>query len=277
VTSPTGKIWVSVAPLPRWLELPRLLGHTVFDTVPLAEGVVRVELALAPAEAAQLAARLRGLGFDGRPLEVEARPGLSRALVRAGRLAEARARRGASPGFCLPGARASGEGRYSLTPEALALALGRQAARRDVVEAFAGSGGNTVGFARAGCRVRACELDPQRLEEAQHNLRLYGVAERAHLCLGDALDWVPRQRGELLFLDPPWGEHYDKRATERASLPLLDALLARDLSGFGEIWIKVPPSFRVASVPGAQPSAWFGVGEGDRQRVKFLLLRCVRT
>ena len=245
---------------------------------PLGEDGYHVRLTLPPVDAALLVARLRGLGIDGKPLEVEAKPGLSRNLVRAGRLAEARERRQTTPGFTRPLARATGEGRYSLTPEALALRMGELAGGRSVVEACVGSGGNSIGFARAGCRVVGFDVDAERLAEARHNMAVYGVRDRVRLVHGDALTGVPKESADILFVDPPWGgEQYDKRVSERASFPLLDRLLDQDLSGYQEVWIKVPNSFCVASVEGAAPSAWFGEAAGDRHRIKFVMLRRVRA
>ncbi len=265
---------VSVEPLPGWIDHARLLGTEALSKEALPSGALRVSCDLSRVDAALLVARLRGLGIDGEKLEVQITPKLSRNLVRAGRLQEARDRRDASPGFTHPAARATGEGRYSLTPEALALAMGRLIAGKRVVEACAGSGGNSIGFARAGCDVTAFDLDAARIEEARHNARLYGVASRIRFELGDACRMVPGERADVLFIDPPWGgEDYDKLHTERASFPLLDELLQKDLSSFGEVWIKVPSSFRVASVEGATASAWFGSVQGDRQRIKFVLLR----
>ncbi|MFT3921632.1 MAG: hypothetical protein QM778_03770 [Myxococcales bacterium] len=254
--------------------MSRLLGREPEELAPLGEGEFSATLVLPSSEAALIAARLRALGLDGKPLEVMAKPALGRSAVRAGRLAEARERRVTTPGFLRAGARATGEGRYSLTPEALALRLGELAAGRSVVEACVGSGGNSVGFARAGCRVRGFDVDAERLAEARHNTQVYGVAQRVELVQADALSAVPGERAEILFVDPPWGgETYDKRYSDRTTFPLLDQLLAQDLSGYREVWIKVPNSFRVASVDGARAEAWFGEAAGDRHRIKFVLLR----
>jgi 16S rRNA G966 N2-methylase RsmD len=268
---------VSIAPLPHWVDRVRLLASHDLLEIELASGKQRVELALPADQAALLMARLRGLGLDGEALQIETTPCLSRALVRAGRLSEARERRVTTPGFSRPSARATGEGRYSLTPETLALRMGELAAGRSVVEACVGSGGNSIGFARAGCHVTGFELDGGRLAEARHNTALYGVASRVQLVHGDALLEVPKRSAEILFIDPPWGgEEYDKRSTDRSSFPVLDRLLAADLSAYREVWIKVPNSFRVASVPGAVASAWFGEAAGDKHRIKFVLLRVTR-
>jgi hypothetical protein len=260
---------VRVEPLPEWLDRERLLGpgEVAVERVP---GGLRCELALAPRAAADVAARLRGLGIAGRELVVSVEPPLGRALVREARLRDARARRTTTPGFSRREARAVEAGRYSLTPEVLALRLGERATGRSVVDACCGSGGNTLGFARAGCAVTAIELDAERLAEARHNARVYGVKPR--FLAGDARELVPTLSADILFVDPPWGESYDKKRTTLADFPLLEALLAADLAGYGELWLKLPASFAVDQLPAAQPSAFFGEADGDRQRIKFLLL-----
>ncbi len=225
--------------------------------------------------AADLDARLRGIGIGGSVMEVSITPPLTRAAVRAARTTDARRRRDKSPGFSRAGARLDEEGRYSLTPEALALALGQRAGGRFVVDAGCGAGGNSIGFARAGCRVIAIEADARRLADARHNARLYGVADRISFHHGDALALVPRLEGEILFVDPPWGVEWSRQRTTVDELPLLAPLRAAS-TRFPELWAKLPPSFDVAAWPEARPEAWYGVAKGDERRVKFLLLRLRR-
>jgi SAM-dependent methyltransferase len=276
---------VEVHGLPPWMDAPRLLGPVeagardgegwTFEETP--EGILaRAELPTGLA--ADLAARLRGLGFGGRGLRVEVSPALSRDAVRAARTEDARRRRDTSPGFTRPGTRLDEEGRWSLTPEALAERLGRQAARAfgpdaHVVDAGCGAGGNAIGFARAGLRVTALEASAERLALASHNARVYGVEGRVRFVHGDALALLPRLRGDLLFLDPPWGEAWDRLRTPASGLPLLAGALARR-GGFREAWAKLPPSVAL-DLPDMSGSleAWFGVAPGDRRRVKFALLR----
>ncbi len=279
-------VQVAVEPVPHWVDVARLLGDYAWQLTPLGSGAQRACAPLPAHDAAELAARLRGLGLDGVPLAVTVQPPLARGLVRAARLSEARARRQTTPGFALRAARASGEGRFSLTPEPLALALAASAAGARVVDACCGSGGNTLGFARAGCEVTAIDIDPQRIAEAQHNAKLYGVAERIQFLTGDARVLVPERAADILFVDPPWSAaagrvaagstpatgHYDKRCTTRQSLPLLDQLLALPLAGYGKLWLKLPCSFATRSIAGGRPRAWFGEAAGDRQRIKFVQL-----
>lgn len=265
---------LTIAPVPSWVNAARLLGVVgEIERAPAGADAAQLTVALPPDQAADVAARLRGVGLDGRPLSVTASPPLSRAAVRAARLRDARARRDTTPGFLRPGARVSGEGRFSLTPEPLALAVGRLARGASVVDACCGSGGSAIGFARAGSRVVAIERAPERIAEARHNAALYGVADRIAFVQGDACDEVPARAADVLFVDPPWGADYDKHATRRESFPLLDALLACDLGRYGQLWVKVPSSFAVASIPGARASAWFGEAPGDRHRIKFVLVQ----
>lgn len=276
---------VRVAGLTPWLDRARLLGPGVWSERAaggddgegdghggdVAAGRLVAEAELDTAAAADLAARLRGVGLGGRALTLELDPPLPRAAVRAARTEEARRYRTGSVGFERKGARLDEESRRSLTPEALALALGRRARGLRVVDACAGAGGNALGFARAGCEVTAIELDAGRLALARHNAQLYGVEPRIRFVHGDARVELASVAADLLFIDPPWGADYDKARVVADDLPLLGELLAH-ASRFAATWLKLPPSFDPASIPGARPSAWFGSGQGDARRVKFLLL-----
>lgn len=266
-----GQHLVTVGPLPAWLDRPRLLGPGDWSF----EGE-RAEARLSPHDAADLAARLRGVGLGGHPVDVVCRPALPRPAVRAARTEDARRRRDTTPGFTRPGTRLDEEGRWSLTPEALALTLGERARRQlgegaVVLDAGAGSGGNTIGFARAGLRVIAVEQHAARLADLRANVARYGVADRVDARLGDAVRAAAEARADLLFVDPPWGPDWNRERTDLAALPLLGAVLPH-AGRFRHTWLKLPPSFDPGEVPDFVPEACFGAAPGDRRRVKFLLL-----
>jgi predicted RNA methylase len=264
---------VRVSSLPSWLDWNRLLGPGPFRRDVPIEDRFTAEAELNSALAADLEARLRGVGLGGHKLSVEITPPLPRAIVRAARAVEARRYRQGSPGFMRKGARLDQEAKRSLTPEALALSLGKHARKsaKRVIDAGCGGGGNAIGFARAGLSVTAIELDQHRLAQARHNAALYGVAERIRFICGDARELVPTLNADLLFIDPPWGARYDKQRVGLADLPLLSVLLEQRASN-SRVWAKLPPSFDLSELPEARPTAYFGVGTGDQQRVKFLLL-----
>ena len=250
------------------MPLDVLLGDYGWTVEPDPRGLA-VVAELPRSAAADVVTRLRKLGFNGHPLEIEVQPGLHRSAVRAARTEDARRRRDTTVGFTRKGARMDREGRVSLTPEALAVSM---AAGVDVtvVDAGCGVGGNTIAFARAGARVIAIEQDPGRLDMARHNASLYGVADRVEWIAGDATQLVPTLSADLLFVDPPWGEGYDRGVTRLEDFPFLQSMLQAS-EPFGRVWLKVPPSF--VPLPGFTPTVWFGQAPGDRQRVKFLLLR----
>ena len=250
---------VQVTGLAPWIEARRLLGPEFVEE----QGTWCAELARE--DAADLAARLRGLGFGG-ALDVFIRPGLKRTAVREGRTRDARLRRDTTPGFTRPGARLDDEGRMSLTPEVLALELGRCAPDVMVYDLTCGCGGNAIGFARAGRRVVAVERSSRRLEMARHNAQLYGVSDRIRFCHGDALEHLPEDG--LVFVDPPWGGDWNKQRTTLDDLPLLASILERRSH---DLWAKVPPSFDARTVR-ASAKGVFGHAPGDRQRVKYVLL-----
>lgn len=249
---------VEVAGVPAWVDRARLLDDGAWDGDPLVgERTV--------AEAADLAARLRGLVLAGTPIEVRVTPPLPRPAVRAARTEEARRMRDGSIGFTRQEARVDALGRTYLTPERLAVAIGRRHGGATVIDACCGCGGNAIGFARAGARVTAIERDAERLALARHNARAYGVSERITFVHGDALERLPSLAADLLFLDPPWGG-----ADAPHDAPLLTALVAR-AGMVGGILAKVPPGY--AGFPDAPREAWFGHAPGDRRRIKFVLLR----
>jgi SAM-dependent methyltransferase len=189
-------------------------------------------------------------------------------------LLEAKRQRDRTPTFTRKGVRLDADARVGLTPESLALALGKQARAAHVVDACCGAGGNAIGFARAGARVTAIELDPVRLAMAQHNARVYGVHDRVAFVLGDAREHLPRLPADLWFVDVPWGERTASGIVTLALLPLLGEILALR-PPTQRAWLKVPAGFDVADLTemNAAPAAWFGEAPGDERRVKFLLLQ----
>jgi trimethylguanosine synthase len=236
-----------------------------------ASGKLKVHADLERDAAADLAARLRGVGIGGAMLMVEISPPLHRKDLRRASTEEARRYREGSAGFTRHSTRLDDEGRKSLTPEALAYELGERARGLQVIDACAGGGGNAIGFARAGCKVLAIEIDQGRLAMAMHNAKVYKVADRIEFICGDACEVVPERNADLLFIDPPWGERYNKERVTVQDLHPCEQLLEL-ASHIPKHWIKTPPSFDSSTIPDCRVEAFFGHATGDRRRVKFLLL-----
>lgn len=51
----------------------------------------------------------------------------------------------------------------------------------------------------------AIDINAERLNLAQHNARVYNVADRIEFIQGDFLQLAPRLCGDVVFLSPPWG------------------------------------------------------------------------
>ncbi len=263
---------IRVWPLPPWLDSRRLLGEGLWTSIELSPGRLEFQADLTRDAAADLAARLRGVGIGGSLLHIEVMPALHRKDVRKAYSDEAKRYRNGSAGFSKRWTQLDDEGRKSLTPEALALTLGRRAGGLRVIDACAGAGGNAIGFARAGCSVVAIEIDPNRLSMARHNANLYGIADRIEFITGDARTIIPKQQADLLFIDPPWGERYNKERVTLSDLRPCEDLLECS-SHIPEKWLKVPPSFDPSALRTYHVEAVFGVAGGDERRVKFLLLK----
>lgn len=262
---------VIVSPLPSWVPAERWLGEHGWE---LWQGTATAELGRE--EAADLDARLRNVALAGLAVDVQIRPRLKRPWIRDARAREARRLRNTSVGFSERATRLDEQGRFSLTPEQLALELGQRFAGCTVVDATCGAGGNAIGFARAGCKVIAIDAHKGRLADAEHNARVYGVQRDIRFLHGDATQLLQRCEGDLLFVDPPWGET-TKGPSGLAEHPLLAALWP--LGRFTHRVAKMPSGFDPTTLAGARPEAVFGCADGDRQRIKFLLLhaRSVET
>ncbi len=263
---------VIVGPLPSWIRPLDLLGPGSWQDDEREPGHVVGELSTD--DAAWLMARLRGLGFDGQPVTVRVFPRLSRPQIRAGRTRVARDLRDGTPGFTRTGTRLDEEGRFSLTPEAIALWMGKQAKGHSVLDLCAGAGGNAIGFARAGCKVTAIEPEADRVELARHNAEVYGVASHVTVLRGRAQDHLD-EAADIVFLDPPWGGQTDPADTPVADLPLLAELWGPLTERFDRVWAKVPHSTRIHELSPAptRVTPVYGRGKGDRHRIKFLWLR----
>ncbi|XP_066991970.2 dentin sialophosphoprotein [Anabrus simplex] len=94
---------------------------------------------------------------------------------------------------------------FSVTPERVAEHIAERCQCDVVIDAFCGSGGNTIQFAFACERVIAIDIDPNKVALAQHNAAVYGVADRVEFIVGDFLQLAPSLKGDVVFLSPPWG------------------------------------------------------------------------
>jgi SAM-dependent methyltransferase len=253
---------VTVRGLPEWVDPADLLDSGCWEA---GEGELIGERTLP--QATLLSERLRNQGLGGRRLEITVQPSPRRSLVRKARTEVARLRRKGESGFKNRAAKVDEAGKPFLTSERLAMAMARRARADTVIDACCGCGGNAVAFARLGIRVTAIDVDAERLGMARHNAHVYGVQDRIDFVHGDARALLGGLHADLVFLDPPWGEVDRIWCRE---VPLLDDLIAAS-AGFGRVWAKVPASF--APPPdGFAVEPWFGMGEGDRRVIKFLLL-----
>lgn len=79
-----------------------------------------------------------------------------------------------------------------------------------VLDGFTGIGGNAIQFARMGHQVVAVDIDPDKIEYARHNPRIYGVEHRMKFVVGDFFKVAHHLHGlgvhiDAVFLSPPWG------------------------------------------------------------------------
>ena len=72
-----------------------------------------------------------------------------------------------------------------------------------IVDGFCGVGGNSIQFAFTCQRVIAIDIDPNKIEQARHNARVYGVQDRIEFIVGDFFKVVPTSSTPFWFLASP--------------------------------------------------------------------------
>ena len=96
---------------------------------------------------------------------------------------------------------------FSVTPEAIAEYLAKRLQCNFILDAFCGSGGNSIQFAKYCNKVLAIDIDDQKLNNLKHNSFLYGVADKIECRNTDYLELANpvNEIIDAVFLAPPWG------------------------------------------------------------------------
>jgi len=95
---------------------------------------------------------------------------------------------------------------FSVTPEAIAAHQARRLQGRRVVDGCCGAGGNAIQLALTSEHVIAVDIDPLKIQMAQANAAVYGVADKMEFILGDNRAVLPTLKDiDNIFLSPPWG------------------------------------------------------------------------
>ncbi|XP_072991040.1 uncharacterized protein [Typha latifolia] len=97
------------------------------------------------------------------------------------------------------------EGWFSVTPEPIARHHASRCGSGTIIDCFTGVGGNAIQFAMKSNHVIAIDIDPQKVDYAQHNAAIYGVANQIDFIVGDFFQMAPCLKGETAFMSPPWG------------------------------------------------------------------------
>ncbi|XP_024930719.3 uncharacterized protein LOC107419946 isoform X6 [Ziziphus jujuba] len=97
------------------------------------------------------------------------------------------------------------EGWFSVTPESIARHHAVRCSGGLIVDCFTGVGGNAIQFAQKSKHVIAIDIDPKKIEYAQHNAAIYGVNDQIDFIKGDFFVLAPKLKADTVFLSPPWG------------------------------------------------------------------------
>ena len=144
-------------------------------------------------------------------------------------------------------------GFYAMCPEPYADDIARRVEGETVLDACAGLGGMTLAFARARKNVIACEIDPTRLEMAQHNACVYGVSDRIQWLCQDSSTLKDMNVDTVVF-DPPWGDgpgdYKKKDCITMEDLSLGEADLRDVIEGIAcqQVVMRLPNNFDFANL-----------------------------
>ncbi|PWA62081.1 RNA cap guanine-N2 methyltransferase [Artemisia annua] len=97
------------------------------------------------------------------------------------------------------------EGWFSATPECIAKHHAYRCGNGIVVDCFTGVGGNAIRFAQKSTHIIAIDIDPKKIEYAQHNAAVYGVKDHIEFITGDCFVLAQKLKADTVFLSPPWG------------------------------------------------------------------------
>ncbi len=139
------------------------------------------------------------------------------------------------------------EGLRSFVPLVVASGIAALVPGGRVLDLFCGVGGCAIGFASAGKRVVAFDIDGGRLARARANAAAMGVADRISFVRGDALAALSGAPTLPVFMDPPWGRHRDRASRYRlADFPLdVCRLLETAMASSPLVVLKLPWNFVV--------------------------------
>eukprot|EP00403_Amphidinium_massartii_P012540 CAMPEP_0178416542 /NCGR_PEP_ID=MMETSP0689_2-20121128/24117_1 /TAXON_ID=160604 /ORGANISM="Amphidinium massartii, Strain CS-259" /LENGTH=491 /DNA_ID=CAMNT_0020037889 /DNA_START=235 /DNA_END=1706 /DNA_ORIENTATION=+ len=97
---------------------------------------------------------------------------------------------------------------FEVTPESVAVHIADRLQGKVVVDGTCGVGGNAIQLALTCPHVIGVDLDNNRLLDAAHNARIYGVHDRIDFVCDDFIHFAQSYSGrnvDVVFLSPPWG------------------------------------------------------------------------
>ena len=118
------------------------------------------------------------------------------------------------------------EGLQLSTPEIVAKYIAQRLKTDIIADLGCGIGGQVIFFARECRKVYAVERDPEKLEYAKENCRLYGV-DNVEFILGDALSPEIKEKvsdADIIFSDPARPLSEKERTLENLEPPITEII-----------------------------------------------------
>ncbi|XP_060848278.1 uncharacterized protein LOC132927703 isoform X1 [Rhopalosiphum padi] len=94
---------------------------------------------------------------------------------------------------------------YSVCPEILSYHMAKRCKNDISLDPFCGAGGNIIQLAFTSKLVIAIDIDPFKIKLAQHNAKIYGVADKIEFIVGNFFEIFSMLRADVICMSPPWG------------------------------------------------------------------------
>lgn len=145
-----------------------------------------------------------------------------------------------------------------------------------ILDAMAGSGGNTISFCTIFNKVISVESDMHRFDILKNNLDQYNFTNYT-VFYDDCLNVIDKAKNNIIFFDPPWGgKNYLKQENVELSISgfkiwmILKYILSENKNC--NIFLKIPSNFNLLKLKN-ELSSLENIKIFKFEIGKFLLLR----
>ena len=123
--------------------------------------------------------------------------------------------------------------------------------KKDIIDATAGIGGNTINFAKSFSKVYAIEINTIHYNVLKNNLEALGL-NNVELYMDNFLNMLDTIKCDIFFLDPPWGgnsyKNYKFFNLKIGKLPIYTIINILHDKNFKYVILKAPYNLNISQI-----------------------------